>query len=188
MGEAYAPLIALLHNLPSRDGGIDQANVGPTGTELDLEAHLKALLARYPDAPKIHNVMDCLNTHQFEALVRMAADMEDQPLPLGCKGQSGILRSIQTRAAFLRDPTHRLVAHFTPKHSSWLSQSSIWFSILVRKRVKGSGFSHTAQLSSGVAFLSLLTTSIALWLSLFDGPTLVSHLWFERLFISTLVY
>ncbi len=89
---SLCPFIALLHNLPGRDGGIDQANVGPTGTEQALEAHLKALLAGYPDAPKIHIVMDCLNTHQSEALVRMAADMEDQLLPLGCKGQSGILR------------------------------------------------------------------------------------------------
>lgn len=127
-------------------GWIDQADVGPTRTEQDLDAHLKALLARYPDAPKIHIVMDCLNTHQSESLVRIVAGLEVQSPPLGVKGQSGILRSMQTRAAFLSDPTHRLVVHFTPKHCSWLNQIELWFSILVRKLLKRSSFTSTVQL------------------------------------------
>ncbi len=127
-------------------GCIDQADVGPTRREQDLESHLKALLAQYPDAPKIHLVMDCLNTHQSEALVRIAAALEAELPPLGVKGQSGILHSMQTRAAFLSDPTHRLVVHFTPKHCSWLNQIELWFSILVRKLLKRSSFTSTAQL------------------------------------------
>jgi hypothetical protein len=49
-------------------GGIDHASVEDTRTEQDLDAHLKALLAQVANVPKIHLVMDCLNTHQSEAL------------------------------------------------------------------------------------------------------------------------
>jgi len=113
-------------------GHIAQADVGDSRTEEDLNAHVSALLAPYPDAPKLHLVMDCLNTHQSEALVRLVAGLEAQPPELGDKGKSGVLQSMATRAAFLTDSSHRLVVHFTPKHCSWLNQIEIWFSILAR--------------------------------------------------------
>ena len=79
--------------------------------------------------------MDCLNTHQSEALVRLVAKLESDSIDLGEKGKSGILKSMPSRAEFLTDPNHRLVIHFTPKHCSWLNQIEIWFSILVAWRV-----------------------------------------------------
>jgi len=143
-------------------GQIDQASVGDTRTEQDLDTHLRQLLSRVSKAPKIHLVMDCLNTHQSEALVRLAAALEPEPIELGKKGKTGILRSMATRAAFLSNPEHRLVVHFTPKHCSWLNQIEIWFSILVRKLLRRSSFKSQAHLKEKIlAFIDYFNRTMA---------------------------
>jgi transposase len=131
-------------------GHIAQADVGDSRTEEDLNTHVRALLAQYPDATKLHLVMDCLNTHQSEALVRLVAGLEAQPPELGEKGKSGVLKSMATCAAFLTDSVHRLVVHFTPKHCSWLNQIEIWFSILVRKLLRRSSFTSKTHLRTRI--------------------------------------
>ena len=47
----------------------------------------------------------------------------------------GLQRGVQRRA-FLRDPTHPHVFHFTPKHGSWLNQVELWFSVLARRFIQ----------------------------------------------------
>lgn len=131
-------------------GHIEQASVGATRTEADLAAHLSALIAQHSNAPKLHLVMDCLNTHQSEAVVRLVAALEPEPIELGQKGKSGILQSMATRTAFLQNPDHRLVVHFTPKHCSWLNQIEIWFSILVRKLLRRGNFTSQADLKAKI--------------------------------------
>ena len=65
-------------------GVIALATVGNTRTSLDFEAHVGNLIKQSPDAVKYHLVMDCLNTHQSEALVRLATSLEPVPIELGC--------------------------------------------------------------------------------------------------------
>jgi len=152
----------LIASLNVATGQIDQASVGDTRTEADLDAHLRALLGPAPTAPKIHLTMDCLNTHQSESLVRLVAELEPEPMELGEKGKSGILASMATRSDFLKDPSHRLVVHFTPKHSSWLNQIEVWFSILMRKLLRRSSFTSQADLKAKIlAFVDYFNRTLA---------------------------
>jgi len=142
----------------SRDvatGQIVAPSVGPTRTEADFAAHLRGVVATDPAAARWHFVVDNLNTHQSEALVRLVAEASGLGHALGVKGQSGVLASQSSRAAFLRDPTHTIVFHYTPTHSSWLNQIAIWLSILARKLLKRGSFTSVADLQARVlAFIA----------------------------------
>lgn len=131
-------------------GQIAKANVGDSRTEADYLSHVQQLIASDPHSVKWHLVMDCLNTHQSESLVRFVAQTEGLEIDLGVKGESGILQSMQTRAEFLCDPSHKIVFHFTPKHCSWLNQIEMWFSILVRKLLKRANFISQTQLKTRI--------------------------------------
>jgi len=131
-------------------GEVIHPSVGDTRTETDYSSHVQQTIATDPDAPKWHLIMDCLNTHQSESLVRYVAQVEGLDIDLGIKGKSGILQSMKTRTVFLANPSHRIIFHFTPKHCSWLNQIEIWFGILMRKLLKRGSFLSQTDLKTRI--------------------------------------
>lgn len=143
-------------------GEIVQASVGDTRTEVDYLTHVQKTIATTPNATKWHLVMDCLNTHQSESLVRYVSQFEGLEIDLGIKGKCGILKSMQTRTDFLTDKTHRIIFYFTPKHCSWLNQIEIWFGILMRKLLRRGNFISQADLKSRIlAFVDYFNRTMA---------------------------
>jgi len=141
---------ALIANFNVVTGQIIHPTCGDTRTEEDFAQNIRKMVESDPDAKKWHLIMDCLNTHQSESLVRLVVEKEGLNIDLGVKGESGILKSMRSRAAFLSDRTHKIVFNYTPKHSSWLNQIEIWFSILMRKLLKRASFSSKDNLKTRI--------------------------------------
>lgn len=121
-----------------------------TRKEEDFLTHIKAVVASERTVTRWHFVADNLDTHRSASLVRLVAEVSGVDIELGIKGKSGILKNRQTRAAFLRNPGHKIVFHYTPKHCSWLNQIEIWLSILSRKLLRRGNFTSVDDLRAQV--------------------------------------
>lgn len=151
----------LIANFEVATGEVISPTIGDRRTEMDFAQHIARTVVIDPDAEWIF-VVDQLNIHMSETLVQVVATECGLDETLGTKGTQGILKSIATRRAFLSDPTHRVRFVYVPKHSSWLNQIEIWFSILMRRLLKRASFTSTDDLQARIlAFIDYFNRTIA---------------------------
>ena len=102
-------------------------DLGMTRTSEDFAAHLAHVVDELPKMERYDWVLDNLNTHWSLDVCETIGRLCD--LPVDPKS----LKRGEQRRAFLTDPDHKHVFHFTPKHGSWLNQVELWFSVLSRR-------------------------------------------------------
>ena len=140
---------SLIANWHVAKGRVLTPSIDFTRKEYDFANHIASTIETDPDAGWIF-IVDQLNTHKSASLVRLVAVCCELDLDLGIKEKSGILKSMETRATFLSDSTHRIRLVYLPKHTSWLNQIECWFSILMRRKLKRGNFVSTDDLKQQI--------------------------------------
>jgi len=116
-------------------------------TSDDFVNFIEQMLSYDPDGKWVI-VVDNLNTHCSEVLVRLIARLEgiDEKTLGNKKRRKGILGSMKTRKEFLRSRAHRIRFVYIPKHSSWLNQIEVIFGIIKRGSLRGASFKSQNEL------------------------------------------
>src|SRR5467141_3583869 len=109
--------------------------IGTTRKATDFVTHLQQASQRLPRMKRYDWVMDNLNTHWSLDICRLVARWCNVPF------EPQKLTKGPQRRAFLSDPSHWHVFHFTPKHGSWLNQAELFFGVLHRRFLVRGSFS-----------------------------------------------
>ena len=151
----------LITNFEVATGKVITPTIGDTRTEDDFVRHITSTIYVDPDARWIF-IVDNLNTHQSEELVKLVAKRLAINDDLGIKGKSGVLHNMESRAKFLMDTSHRIQFIYTPKHASWLNQVEIWFGILSSRLLKRLSSKSTAELKDKIlSFVAYFNETMA---------------------------
>jgi len=110
-------------------------------TRRDFCRHIRHVAQQLPEFQRYHWVMDNLNTHWSLNLCRTIAQLS------GVRFDPKRLKTGKDRRAFLTDPEHKHVVHYTPKHGSWLNQIEIWFGVLQRRLLRRGEFKSKKNLT-----------------------------------------
>ena len=137
--------LCLIGNLVVTTGELLRPTIGPTRTEIDFASHIEQTVATDPEGSWVF-VVDNLNIHCSESLVKLVAEACEVATDLGTKGRRGVLKSVASRQAFLSESSHRIRFVYLPKHSSWLNQIEVVFGVIMRKVIRRGSFSSVADL------------------------------------------
>lgn len=130
-------------------GSLYTPYLNQTRNEEDFCNSIRITLKSDPEASWVF-ACDGLNTHKSEALVRLVAEFCDLDMDLGVKGKFGVLKSMESRAEFLHEPSHKIRFVYTPKHCSWMNQIEIWFGIISRQLLKRKSYSSVLILEESI--------------------------------------
>jgi len=149
--------LCLIGNWHVACGQLICSTIQETRTEEDLLWHFHRTVQTDPEAGWVF-VADQLNVHCSASLVYWIAKLEGiDPATLG-----NVLKSMNSRQAFLSDKRHRVRFVFLPKHSSWLNQIEIVFGIIARRVMRNGSFQSQTDLKSRLeAFIEYFNNTFA---------------------------
>ena len=151
----------LTANFEVATGKVISPTIEDTRKEDQFADHIERTVNLRPDDEWIF-ICDQLNTHKSEALVKLIEKVCSVGVDLGVKGKYGILESMETRKEFLEDPSHRVRFVYLPKHTSWMNQVEMWFSILSKRLLKRGVFKTTGELKEKIErFITYFNETLA---------------------------
>jgi transposase len=137
--------LCLIGNFVVTTGELLSPTIGPTRTETDFASHIEQTVATDAEGSWVF-VVDNLNIHCSESLVKLVAEACEVSTDLGKKGVRGVLKSVANRQAFLSESSHRIRFVYLPKHSSWLNQIEVVFGVIMRKVMRRGSFTSVEDL------------------------------------------